>query len=66
MAVGIEVLGVSQDAGGSLGGLNSYHLVVAVDSDQALALAEAIDSGSLEVVRSTGASDGGQVGSDDS
>ena len=66
VVVGIEVLGVSQDEGGSLGSLNRYHLVVAVDSDQALALAEAIDSGSLEVIRSTGASEsGGQVESDD-
>ena len=57
VAVGIDLLGVSEDEGGSLGGLSSYHLVVAVDSDQALALAEAIDSGSIEVIRSTGASD---------
>ena len=62
VAVGIELLGVSADEGGSLGGLSNYHLVVAVDSDQALALAEAIDSGSIEVIRSTGASDlDGQV-----
>jgi Flp pilus assembly protein CpaB len=57
VAVGIELLGISEDEGGSLGGLSSYHLVVAVDSDQALALAEAIDSGSIEIIRSTGASD---------
>ena len=54
VVVGIEVLAVSRDNGGSLGGLSGYHLVVAVDSDQALALAEAIDSGSMELVRSTG------------
>jgi Flp pilus assembly protein CpaB len=39
------------------GGLSTgaYHLTVAVDDDQALALAEAIASGSVEIVRSTGA-----------
>lgn len=67
VAVGIELLGVSEEGGGSLGGLGSYHLVVAVDSDQALALAEAIDSGSIEVIRSTGASDSPvEVEADDS
>ena len=32
----------------------SYHVVVSVEADQALALAEALDSGSVEIVRSTG------------
>lgn len=67
VAVGIELLGVSEDEGGSLGELNGYHLVVAVDSDQALALAEAIDSGSIEIIRSTGAPDlAGEVEAGDS
>lgn len=57
VAVGIELLGVSEGQGGSLGGLSSYHLVVAVDSGQALALAEAIDSDSIEIIRSTGATE---------
>jgi Flp pilus assembly protein CpaB len=67
VAAGIELLGVSEDEGGSLGGLSSYHLVVAVDSDQALALAQAIESGSIEIIRSTGASDlAGEIGRNDS
>lgn len=67
VAVGIELLGVSEDEGGSLGGLSSYHLVVAVDSDQALALAEAIDAGSIEIIRSTGANEpAGEVETGDS
>jgi len=39
------------------GGLSTgaYHVTVAVDEEEALALAEAIAAGSLEVVRSTGA-----------
>lgn len=55
VAVDIEVLAVSEEDGGALGGLGSYHLVVAADPDQILAMAEAIDSGSIEVIRSTGA-----------
>lgn len=55
VAVDVEVLDVSVADRGSLGGLGDYHIVVAVDADQALALAAAIDSGSIEVVRSTGA-----------
>jgi Flp pilus assembly protein CpaB len=41
------------DAGGLSAG--AYHVTVAVDEDEALALAEAIAAGSLEVLRSTGA-----------
>lgn len=37
-------------------GSGTYHVTVAVDADQALALAEAIAGESLELVRSTGAS----------
>ncbi len=55
VATDLEVLGAATPDGGKFGSFGEYHLVVAVDSDQALALAEAIDSGSLEVIRSTGA-----------
>jgi Flp pilus assembly protein CpaB len=53
----IEVLGVADrdDSGFAAGSV--YHLVLAVDSDLALALAEAIESGSIEIVRSTGAAE---------
>lgn len=55
VAFGLEVVGVADTVQAGLSGVGPYHLVVAVDSDQALALARAIDSGSLEVIRSTGA-----------
>jgi len=50
-------LAVIAHADTETGGLTTgaYHLTVAVDDDQALALAEAIASGSVEIVRSTGA-----------
>jgi Flp pilus assembly protein CpaB len=57
VAVGLEVLAASERQGGSLGGLGTFYIVVAVDQEQALRLAEAIDGGSLEVVRSTGAAE---------
>jgi Flp pilus assembly protein CpaB len=57
VAVGLEVLAISERQGGSLGGLGSSYIVVAVDEGQALRLAEAIDAGSIEVVRSTGAAE---------
>ena len=55
VATGIEVIGTSDVDGGSFGSIGDYHIVVAVDATQALDLAEAIESGSLEMVRSTGA-----------
>lgn len=55
VAVDVEVVGVAEGSGGSIGALGSYHLVLAVNASQALRLAEAIDAGSVEVVRSTGA-----------
>ena len=55
VATGIEVIGTSDVDGGSFGSIGDYHIVVAVDAIQALDLAEAIESGSLEMVRSTGA-----------
>jgi Flp pilus assembly protein CpaB len=52
---GTEVLSVS--SGGELGALGSgdFYIVVAVDADQALQVAEAIRDGRMEIVRSTGA-----------
>lgn len=51
----IEVVSVAELSGGSLGAIGDYHIVVAVEAEQALRLAEAIDVGSIEIVRSTGA-----------
>lgn len=55
VATDLEVVSVGEPAGGSLGATSEYHVVVAVTSDEALELAEALDAGSLEIVRSTGA-----------
>lgn len=55
VVVDVEVLSVADSDQGSIGALGDHFLVVAVDGVEALALAEAIDSGSMEVVRSTGA-----------
>jgi Flp pilus assembly protein CpaB len=55
--VATDLLVVSHAEPGSTGlGGSSYFVTVALDADQALALAEAIGAGSVEVVRSTGAS----------
>jgi hypothetical protein len=55
VVVGAEVLSVASTERGALASLADFHVVLAVDSDTALALAEALDSGSIEIVRSTGA-----------
>ncbi|MCH8984875.1 MAG: hypothetical protein IH943_12410 [Acidobacteria bacterium] len=55
VATALEVANVADTDQGSLSGGGGYFVVVAVDSAQALALASAIDDGSMEVVRSTGA-----------
>ena len=55
VVAGIEVLGVSDRSAGSLGASNNHHLVLAVDADQALLLAEAMAGDGIEVIRSTGA-----------
>lgn len=52
---GVEVTAVADPDRGSLGGGSSYFVVVALDADQALDLAAAIDQGSVELVRATGA-----------
>lgn len=49
-----EVLAVPTEARASFTGAGGYYLVVAVDADQALAVAAAIRQGEIEVVRSTG------------
>jgi Flp pilus assembly protein CpaB len=49
-----EVVSVAGDSGG-IGGVGGYFVVVAVDATQALRLAGAIDAGSLEVIRASGA-----------
>lgn len=55
VASGLEVLFVSESSSGGIGTVSSHHVVVSVDAEEALALAEALDSGSVEIVRATGA-----------
>jgi Flp pilus assembly protein CpaB len=55
VAEDLEVVSIATSSQGGLSGVGPYHIVVAVTSDEALALAKAIDDGSIEVVRSTGA-----------
>lgn len=65
VAVDLEVMSVSDDSGGAIGATSSYHVVVAVESDDALRLAEALEGGSMEIIRSTGAVEiGGRALSD--
>ena len=54
VVTGVEVVGVAAESGG-IGSVGGYFVVLAVDAAQALDLAGAIDSGSLEVIRSSGA-----------
>lgn len=59
VAAGLEVLGAQNpnSGGGGLGSptLTTYYVVVAVDADTALAIAAAMDTGQVSLVRSTGA-----------
>lgn len=56
VAQGLPVSSVADQAGGALGAGAPYHVVVAVDDEQALMLAAAMAGGSIEVIESTGAS----------
>jgi len=55
VATDLEVTGVAAESSSGIGIIAAYHVVLSVNADQALALAAALDSGSLEIVRSTGA-----------
>lgn len=55
VATDLEVTGVAEAATGAIGAGGSYHVVLAVTAQQALSLASAVDMGSLEIVRATGA-----------
>jgi Flp pilus assembly protein CpaB len=53
---GVEVIDRSDDSrGGSITGSRSFYVVVALDAEQALELAAALDGASIHVLRSTGA-----------
>lgn len=55
VALDLEVVAIAERAQGGLSGVGPYFVVVAVTSDDALAVARAINDDSIEVVRSTGA-----------
>ena len=55
IAVDLEVVGISEPQGLGLSAGSPHHVLLAVSSDDALQLARALDTGSLELVRSTGA-----------
>jgi Flp pilus assembly protein CpaB len=55
VATGLSVVSVAAPSSGAIGAAGTFHVVVAVSADQALDLAEALESGSMEIVRSTGA-----------
>ena len=55
VATDLEVTGVADESSGGIGAVSAYHVVLSVDAEQALALAAALDSGSLEIIRATGA-----------
>lgn len=59
VAKGLEVVAVPPQERSGFGGIGDYYLVVAVTGDQALAVAEAMAGGKIEVVLSTGAEDSG-------
>lgn len=51
----LEVVGIADTSQSGLSGVGPYYVVVAVTADDALALARAIESTSIEVLRATGA-----------
>jgi Flp pilus assembly protein CpaB len=55
VATDLEVVSIGEAAQTGLTASGPYHVVVAVNPDQALSLARAIAEGSLEVLRATGA-----------
>lgn len=55
VAVDLEVTAVSGSNAGAIGSVSSHHVVVNVEAADALALAEAIAAGPVEIIRATGA-----------
>jgi hypothetical protein len=55
VATDLEVVGVADLEAGRLSAAGSYFVIVAVEADEALAIAAAINQGSVEIIRSTGA-----------
>lgn len=55
VAEDLEVIGLPDGDTTGLGSLREYHILLTVGEEESLAIAAAIDSGSLEIVRATGA-----------
>jgi Flp pilus assembly protein CpaB len=55
VASDLEVISVSERSSSAIGSISAYHIVVNVKADEALDLARALENGSMEIVRSTGA-----------
>ena len=54
VAIDLEVVSVAELSSGGIGGSAGYHVVVEVTAEEALHLAEAIEAGSVEIIRATG------------
>jgi Flp pilus assembly protein CpaB len=63
VATDLEVTGVADLGSGAIGAASQYHVVVAVSAEEALVLAEAIASESIEIVRATGVAAAGKPAS---
>ena len=61
VATDLEVTAVSGESTGGIGAVSAHHVVVNVEADEALVLAEALESGSIEILRSTGSDSIGVV-----
>lgn len=61
VATDIGVLSVSEPSSSAIGSISAYHIVVSVGGQEALDLAGALDAGSVEIVRSTGAEEIGRA-----
>lgn len=54
IVVGLEVVAIPESKSGSFTGSSAYHVTVAVDSVAALELSAALESATIQLVRSTG------------
>lgn len=55
IATDVEVVDSADTESSTFAGAGSYYVILAVEADQALALALAVEEGSVEIVRATGA-----------
>lgn len=61
IVLGAPVLDVAPSSGAGLGSSGQYYVTIAVDSLTALRIASALDGGSIEIIRSTGAGEPTQM-----